>query len=97
MTIASVTTTRIVAKVSKNSSGIISSATPITLKNQVGEVHLPLATISGGTGRSSFANGQILVGNTTGGLDTLTLGAAGTVLQSNGSALIYDSIDAGVF
>jgi hypothetical protein len=56
-----------------------------------------LAGTSGGTGRTTIANNAILVGNTTNGYSELTLGTAGHVLQSNGTALIYNSLDGGSF
>lgn len=56
-----------------------------------------LAGTSGGTGRATTTNNAILVGNTTNGYNQLTLGADGYVLQSNGTALIYDVLDGGTF
>lgn len=57
----------------------------------------PLAGTSGGTGRATIANNAILVGNTTNGYNELALGSAGYVLQSNGTALVYDTLDGGSF
>jgi len=57
----------------------------------------PLPVVSGGTGRNSIAPDAILVGNSVGGFDELLLGATGTVLQSNGTALVYDTLDGGLF
>jgi hypothetical protein len=37
------------------------------------------------------------VGNTTNGYDTLALGTSGHVLQSNGTAIIYATLDGGSF
>jgi hypothetical protein len=56
-----------------------------------------LAGTSGGTGRSTSTNNALLVGNSTNGYNELTLGTSGFVLQSNGTALIYDTIDGGTF
>ena len=56
-----------------------------------------LAGTSGGTGLTTIANNAILVGNTTNGYNTLALGTTGHVLQSNGTALIYNSLDGGTF
>jgi hypothetical protein len=56
-----------------------------------------LAGTSGGTGRSSTTNNALLVGNSSNGYTELTLGTSGFVLQSNGTALIYDTIDGGTF
>jgi len=52
---------------------------------------------SGGTGYTSITNNAILVGNSTDGFAQLSLGTAGYVLQSNGSALVYDTLDGGTF
>jgi hypothetical protein len=52
---------------------------------------------SGGTGKGSMTNNAILVGNSTNGYDELALGTDGYVLQSNGSALVYDILDGGTF
>jgi hypothetical protein len=57
-----------------------------------------LSSTSGGTGRGSYTTGDILVANTGNALSVLTLSStAGHVLQSNGSALIYDILDGGTF
>ena len=52
---------------------------------------------SGGTGRSTSTNNALLVGNSSNGYTELTLGSSGFVLQSNGTALVYDTIDGGTF
>lgn len=56
-----------------------------------------LAGTSGGTGRATTTNNAILVGNTSNGYNELQLGTAGYVLQSNGTALVYDVLDGGSF
>lgn len=56
-----------------------------------------LATTSGGTGLNSYTSGDILVANTGNALNKLSLGSAGYVLQSNGTALVYDTMDGGTF
>lgn len=56
-----------------------------------------LAGTSGGTGRATTTSQALLVGNTTNGYNELALGTAGYVLQSNGSALVYDVLDGGSF
>lgn len=56
-----------------------------------------LAATSGGTGQSSYTSGDILVGNTGNTLSKLSLGTSGKVLQSNGTALVYDVLDGGSF
>ena len=57
----------------------------------------PLAATSGGTGTSTYAIGDILVGGPANALSKLTLGSSGYVLQSNGTALVYDFLDGGTF
>ena len=52
---------------------------------------------SGGTGKATMTNNAILVGNSTNGYTELALGTSGYVLQSNGSALVYDVLDGGTF
>lgn len=56
-----------------------------------------LAGTSGGTGKSTMTNQAILVGNSSNGYDELALGTAGYVLQSDGSSLVYGSLDGGSF
>lgn len=56
-----------------------------------------LAGTSGGTGRTTTTNNALLVGNSTNGYNQLTLGTAGHVLQSNGTALVYNTLDGGSF
>lgn len=52
---------------------------------------------SGGTGYTTTTNNAILVGNSTNGYNQLSLGTSGYVLQSNGTALVYDILDGGTF
>ena len=90
-----------------NSGGITTNATSVTITANASvnvaitanslTLTTALAGTSGGTGRSTIANNAILVGNTTNGYNQLTLGADGLVLQSNGTALVYDSLDGGSF
>ena len=56
-----------------------------------------LAGTSGGTGLSSYTAEDILVANSSNGFRKLSLGATGYVLQSNGSAIVYDVLDGGTF
>lgn len=56
-----------------------------------------LAGTEGGTGYKTTTDQAILVGNTSNGYSQLTLGTSGYVLQSNGSALLYDYLDGGSF
>ena len=89
------------------SAGLVSNATNVTITANsslaVGitantlSLSSPLAGTSGGTGLNSFTNQDVLVANATNGFSKLGLGATGTVLQSNGSALVYATLDGGSF
>jgi len=57
----------------------------------------PLAGTQGGTGKATMTNNAILVGNATNGFNELSLGSSGTILQSNGTTLVYDGLDGGMF
>lgn len=57
----------------------------------------PLLGNSGGTGLSSYTAEDILVANGANGFRKLGLANTGYVLQSNGTALVYDTLDGGVF
>lgn len=56
-----------------------------------------LGTGSGGTGLSSVTNNAILVGNSSSGYSQLGLGTDGYILQSNGTSLVYATLDGGTF
>lgn len=90
------------------SSGLVTNATHVavtanstvnvTITANTLTLSTPLAGTSGGTGKSTMTSQAILVGNTTNGYNELTLNTnPGYVLQSNGTALIYDWLDGGTF
>jgi hypothetical protein len=56
-----------------------------------------LPATSGGTGQSTYAVGDLLVGGAGNTLAKLTVGTDGKVLQSNGTAVIYADLDGGTF
>lgn len=56
-----------------------------------------LPATSGGTGQSSYANGDILYASNSTYLSKLALGSDGYVLQSNGTSLVYGTLDGGTF
>lgn len=56
-----------------------------------------LAGTSGGTGLATVTAEDILVANSSNGYRKLALGADGYVLQSNGTAVIYSTLDGGSF
>jgi len=57
----------------------------------------PLAVGSGGLGINSITSGAILVGNAAGAVTVLAVGTDGFVLQSNGTSVVYNSLDGGTF
>lgn len=73
-----------------NSLAVTIAANSLTLSTALGYG-------SGGTGFKTYTNGDLLVGNTASGLQKLTAGAAGYVLQSDGNNLYYGSLDGGSF
>lgn len=89
------------------SGGLVSNATNIAITaNSTLAVALVANTLSlttalpatsGGTGTGTYTSGDILVANTGNALSKLSLGTAGYVLQSNGTALVYDILDGGTF
>jgi hypothetical protein len=56
-----------------------------------------LPATSGGTGYKTYTTGDILVASSSSALSKLALGGTGYVLQSNGTALVYDTLDGGTF
>jgi hypothetical protein len=90
------------------SGGLVSNATSVAITaNSTVNVNIVANTLSlstalpatsGGTGRSTYTSGDIIVANTGNALSVLALNStAGKVLQSNGTALVYDDIDGGTF
>jgi hypothetical protein len=90
-----------------SSGGLVSNSTAVTLtSNSTLNVNITantlslstaLAGTSGGTGLASYTTEDILVANSSNGFRKLSIGTSGTILQSNGSALVYDSLDGGTF
>lgn len=89
------------------SGGLVSNATNIAITaNSTLAVALVANTLSlttalpgtsGGTGLASYTAEDILVANSSNGFRKLSIGTSGYVLQSNGSALVYDTLDGGTF
>lgn len=72
-------------------------STPGNAKWDQFTVSIPVAVNEGGTGQSSYTNGQLLIGNTTGNtLDkaTLTEGDGMTVTNGNGAITLKANFDA---
>ena len=90
-----------------NSGALVSGSTGVTLTaNNTLSVNMvantltlstPLAYSSGGTGFNTYVNGDLLVGNTSSGLQKLSVGSSGYVLQSDGTNLYWGGLDGGTF
>jgi fibronectin-binding autotransporter adhesin len=89
------------------SGGLVSNSTAVTLTaNSTVAVNMTansltlttaLVGTSGGTGLASYTAEDILVANSSNGFRKLGIGTDGFVLQSNGTALIYSTLDGGTF
>ena len=89
------------------SGGLVSNATHVAITaNSTVNVSItantltlstPLGVASGGLGLSTITTGAILVGNGTGAATILVANTSGKVLQSNGTSVIYDTLDGGTF
>ena len=89
------------------SGGLVSNATHVAITaNSTVNVSItantltlstPLAVGSGGLGINSITSGAILVGNAAGAVTVLVANTSGKVLQSNGTSVIYDTLDGGTF
>jgi hypothetical protein len=89
------------------SGGLVSNSTAVTLTaNSTLAVNLtansmtlstPLAATSGGTGLNTYTAGDLIVATGTNTLSKLTIGTSGRVLMSNGTAIVYDTLDGGTF
>jgi len=90
-----------------NSGGLVSNATNVTLTANstlaVGitantlTLSTPLGVASGGLGLSTITAGAILVGNGSGAATILVANTNGKVLQSNGTSVVYATLDGGTF
>lgn len=90
-----------------DSSGLFTNATHVALiANSTVNVSItantlslstPLSGTSGGIGLNSYTAEDILVANSSNGFRKLALGTDGYVLQSNGTAVVYSTLDGGTF
>jgi len=90
-----------------SSGALVSNSTAVTLTaNSTVAVNMTansltlttaLVGTSGGTGLASYTAEDILVANSSNGFRKLGIGSDGFVLQSNGTALIYSTLDGGTF
>ena len=90
-----------------NAGGLVANATNVTLTANstlaVGitantlSLSTPLGVASGGLGLSTITAGAILVGNGAGAATILVANTNGKVLQSNGTSVVYGTLDGGTF
>ena len=89
------------------SGGLVSNSTAVTLtSNSTLAVAITANTLSlstalpgtsGGTGLNTYTTEDILVANSSNGFRKLGVAADGFVLQSNGTAVVYSTLDGGTF
>ena len=89
------------------SGGLVSNSTAVTLtSNSTLAVAITANTLSlstalpgtsGGTGLNTYTVEDILVANSSNGFRKLGVAADGFVLQSNGTAVVYSTLDGGTF
>jgi hypothetical protein len=89
------------------SGGLVSNATSVAITaNSIVNVNITANSLSlsselpgtsGGTGLASYTAEDILVANSSNGFRKLGLGSDGYVLQSNGTAVVYSTLDGGTF
>lgn len=76
------------------SGGLVANSTAVTITaNSTYNVNLTANTIK----LSTLTDGGILVGNSTNGMTNLAVGTDGYVLQSNGTSVVYGTLDGGTF
>ena len=76
------------------SGGLVANSTAVTITaNSTYNVDLTANTIK----LSTLTDGGILVGNSTNGMTNLAVGTDGYVLQSNGTSVVYGTLDGGTF
>ena len=51
----------------------------------------------GGTSQTTYSLGDLLVGNSSSGISRLSVGTNGYILQSNGTTVVYATLDGGSF
>lgn len=69
-----------------SSSQVYSAGTGLQLTGTQFSLITPVTAVNGGTGITGYAVGDLIFANTTTTLDRITVGSAGTVLVSNGTA-----------
>lgn len=84
---------------STGTTGLSVSGSPITSSGTI-TLEGTLAVANGGTGQTSYTDGQLLIGNTTGSTltkSTLTAGSGISITNGNGSITIAATGDGGGF
>lgn len=77
-----------------NSGGLVSNSSNLNITaNSIVQVSISANTYKW----SSLTDGGIIVGNSTNGFTNLALGSDGYVLQSNGTTVVYGTLDGGTF
>ena len=80
--------------VSGGTTGLTTSGGPVTGSGTI-TLAGTLGAVNGGTGQSTYATGDLLYASTTNTLSKLTIGAAGTVLSSNGTTVSWAAASSG--
>lgn len=73
------------------------STVSVSITGNTLSLSTPLSGTNGGTGLATTTNNSLYFGNSTNGFNALALGTSGYVLQSNGTAIVYDTLDGGTF
>ncbi len=96
-----VLTNAILSVTPKSNSGIVLDGGEVSLDLSASAISGTLAIVDGGTGQTSYTDGQLLIGSSaTGGLNkaTLTAGSNVTITNGNGTITIaVDTVDGGTF
>ncbi len=72
----------------KANGGLVIESTELALDLGASAITGTLGTADGGTGQTSYTNGQLLIGNTAGGLTKATLSGGSNVTITNGNGAI---------
>lgn len=87
-----------VTSVGVSSSDLTVTGSPVTSSGTIGLALNTVPTSKGGTGQTTYSNGQLLIGNASGGLtkSTLTAGSGVTITNGDGSITIAATGTSGV-
>lgn len=76
---------------------VANSTVAVTITANTLSLTTALGATDGGTGYDTYTAGDLLVASNTSYLSKLALGTDGYVLQSNGTAVVYGTLDGGTF